>query len=319
MPKLTRILAGALILLALLLGIFAWMLSRKPATAPAVTAGQASFPVVVAAHPLTAGKPIAAEDLRVQSLPINPGGAFADPTLLVGRIPSGDIGLDSPVLESQLSSGMAEQIQPGERALAVRVDDGNAVGNRLRPGNLVDVFFTLKRDGAMSGAGEVDRTQARLLVSKVRVLAFGNATAANDSGADPNGMVRTTVLAVPVADVDRVTLAEASGRLVLALRNPRDDDVIDTAAFPPLPEVIKTAARTPGGKADGTTGNVAGDATNDSTRAAAGIALDALAGGPGNIRVPIAPTHVGAPVVRAARSGGGIEVVRGGRAETVAQ
>ncbi|WP_205965285.1 Flp pilus assembly protein CpaB [Paraburkholderia flava] len=315
MPKLTRILAGVLILLALLLGIFAWMLSRKPAPTPAATTAQASYSVVVAAHPLTAGKPITAEDLRVQSLPINPGGAFTDPTLLVGRIPSGDIGADSPVLEAQLSSGMAEQIQPGERALAVRVDDGNAVGNRLRPGNLVDVFFTLKRDNAMAGTGEIGQTQARLLISKVRVLAFGNATAGNDSAGDPNGLVRTAVLAMPVADVDRVTLAEASGHLVLALRNPRDDDVIDANAFPPLPEVIKTAIHAPGDKAGGSLGSTA----TDSTRAAAGIALDSLAGGPGNARTPVAPTHVAAPVVRAARSGGGIEVIRGGRSETVAQ
>lgn len=319
MPKLTRILAGVLILLALLLGIFAWMLSRKPAPTPTGAVAQASFPVVVASHPLSAGKPIAAEDLRVQSLPINPGGAFTDPTLLVGRIPSGDIGSDSPVLESQLSSGMAEQVQPGERALAVRVDDGNAVGNRLRPGNLVDVFFTLKRDGAAIGGGEVDRSQARLLVSKVRVLAFGNATAGNDSAGDPNGLVRTAVLAMPVADIDRVTLAETSGHLVLALRNPRDNDVIDTNAFPPLPEVIKTSVRVPGDKAAGSANNAASDAANDSTRAAAGIALDSLAGGPGSARTPTAPMHVGAPVVRAARPAGGIEVIRGGRSETVAQ
>ena len=145
---------------------------------------------------LPAGKPITADALRVQSLPINPNGAFADPSLLVGRVPNADLGAQSPVLEAQLSSGIAERIEPGERAVAVRVEEGNAVGNRLRPGNLVDVFFTLKRDGTM-GAGEIEQSQARLLMSKVRVLAFGNATAGNDTSGDPGGMVRTAVLAVP--------------------------------------------------------------------------------------------------------------------------
>ncbi|WP_432711175.1 Flp pilus assembly protein CpaB [Paraburkholderia acidicola] len=304
MPKLTRIIAGVLIVLALLLGVFAWMLSRRHAPTPAATVAQVSYPVVVATHPLHAGKPIAVDDLRTQTLPINPTGAFTDPSLLVGRMPSMDIGADSPVLESQLSSGMAEQVAPGERAVAVRVDDSNAVGNRLRPGNLIDVFFTLKRDGGMNG-GEVDRTQARLLISKVRVLAFGSATAGSDNSGDPNGLVRTAVLAVPVEDVDRLTLAEASGRLVFALRNPRDDDVVDAAAFPPLPEVLKAAS------------GAQGVAASDSTRAAAGVALDALSGGSGPR--PVTLSRLAAPVARGERSGGGIEVIRGGRTDTVAQ
>ena len=119
-------------------------------------ATRTSFPVVVATQTLPAGKPITVDELRVQSLPINPNGAFTDPAQLAGRVPNAEIGADSPVLETQLSSGLAERIEPGERALAVRVDEGNAVGNRLRPGNFVDVFFTLKRDGAIGNSGEID-------------------------------------------------------------------------------------------------------------------------------------------------------------------
>ncbi|KAE8753428.1 Flp pilus assembly protein CpaB, partial [Paraburkholderia madseniana] len=240
MPNLTKILAGVLIAVALLLGLFAWTLSRRPAPVAVTPATQASFPVVVATHTLPAGKPIAVDQLRVQSLPINPNGAFTDPAQLAGRVPNAEISADSPVLEAQLSSGLAERIEPGERALAVRVDEGNAVGNRLRPGNFVDVFFTLKRDGAIGNGGEIDRTQARLLMSKVRVLAFGNATTSGDSAGDPNGMVRTAVLAVPVADVDRLTLAESSGRLIFALRNPKDAEVVDQNALPAYPGVLKT-------------------------------------------------------------------------------
>ncbi|HEX7933964.1 MAG TPA: Flp pilus assembly protein CpaB, partial [Paraburkholderia sp.] len=261
MLKLTRIAAGTLIALALLLGIFAVTLLRRPAPTPVTSVKQAVFPVVVATRLLPAGKPIAANALRVAPLPINPNGAFADPSRLVGRVPSADIGAQSPVLEEQLSSGLAERIEPGERAVAVRVEEANAVGNRLRPGNFVDVFFTLKRGGNLSG-GEIDRTQTRLLMSKIRVLAFGNATAGGDTSGDPNGMVRTAVLAVPVADIDRLTLAESSGRLVFALRNPTDPEVIDAGAFAPLPAVLKTSTRA-GGAA----------ALQDSTRAAAGVSL----------------------------------------------
>lgn len=317
MANLTRITAGVLLVLALLLAGFAWMLARRPATPPQTAAvAHATFPVVVATQTLVAGKPVSAEALRVQMLPIHPGGAFSDPTLVAGRVPTADIAPDAPVLETQLSSGMADSIAPGQRAVAVRVDESNAVGNRVRAGNVVDVFFTLKRDGGMSTGGEIGRTQARLLMSKVRVLAFGNpaqnAAVSNTSfGTDPNGVARTAVLAVPVADVDKLTLAESAGRLVLALRNPKDDEVADPSAFAPYAGVVKTVSREP---------------LQGSTQAAAGVALDELAGGAGSgSRAPAVPRP--APVLTAAARGAAatgsgrgssIEVVRGGHAETVA-
>ncbi|WGS51396.1 Flp pilus assembly protein CpaB [Paraburkholderia sp. D15] len=319
MPNLTKILAGVLIVLALLLGLFAWSLSRRPVPTATPVAAQSSFPVVVAAHALPAGKAITPDQLRVQMLPINPNGAFTDPTQLAGRVPGVEIGADSPVLENQLTSGLAERIDPGERALAVKVDESNAVGNRLRPGNYVDVFFTLKRDGGMGGmggnSGEIDRTQARLLMSKVRVLAFGNATPGGDTAGDPNGMVRTAVLAVPVGEVDRLTLAESAGRLIFALRSPKDTEVADQSALPVYPGVLKTAAH-PG----------SAEPLLDSTRAAAGVALDTLSGSNGSAaagpRLPPLPPHLAMPATRVAESvnstKGGIEVIRGGRAETVA-
>jgi pilus assembly protein CpaB len=215
------------------------------------------------------------------------------------------IGTEAPVLDAQLSSGIAEHIQPGERAVAVRVDESNAVGNRLRPGNLVDVFFTLKRDGATGGSAEVEQTQTRLLLSRVRVLAFGRGEAADARG-DGNAVARTAVLAVPVADVDPLTLAEGAGRLVLALRNPRDEEVADNAALPAYGSVLKTGLT-----------NAA--QASPSTHAAAGIALDQLSGGARP--QPAAPlknngTRVPPRIVAGTRHD--IEVIRGGRAETVA-
>jgi pilus assembly protein CpaB len=172
------------------------------------------------------------------------------------------------------------------------------------------VFFTLKRDGNLGNGAEVERTQARLLMSRIRVLAFGNATPEADSPGDANGMVRTAVLAVPVADVDKLTLAETSGRLVFALRNPKDDEVVDPAAFAPPAGVLKIAANAP-----------AGDAAQDLTRAAAGVALDQLSGSAGNTggHPQPAPRIARSTTRVAGATNDGIEVIRGGRAETVAR
>lgn len=203
---LTKIIAGLLIGIAILLGIYAWLLGRKPApvapgAAPAVAT--AMVPVVVAARALPAGQPIPADALKVQQTPTPIAGAFPNPMLVTGRIPASDIGAQAPVLESELMSGLADQIAPGERAVAIKVDDTNAVGNRLRPGNFVDVFVNLKREGGFGATGsEIAQTQARLLLSRVRVLSFGDATVERDGTPGPTGAgARTAVLAVPTAQV----------------------------------------------------------------------------------------------------------------------
>nr|WP_175802121.1 Flp pilus assembly protein CpaB [Burkholderia anthina] len=306
--NLTKIIAGLLIAIAVLLGIYAWMLGRSaPHPAPALqTVAVNPVPVVFATRTLPVGQPIAADALKVQPTAPAPAGAFADPAELIGRVPARDIPASAPVVSDALVSGLAEDIQPGERAIAVRVDETNAVGNRLRPGNFVDVFVNLKREGGTMMDGEVSQTQARLLMSKVRVLSFGDATPEHDSGNNTNGNngqpsnVRIAVLAVPTAQVDALTLGESSGRLTLALRNPRDDELA----------VQTVAVRTD-------------NKLSPSALAATGVSLQQLSGTPrtavANVNVPPLPSRL-PPAVRSGGGGGGgsIEVIRGGRSETVA-
>ncbi|MCU9954924.1 Flp pilus assembly protein CpaB [Burkholderia sp. BKH01] len=303
--NLTKIIAGLLIAIAVLLGVYAWMLGRSsPAPVPAQQIAVANpVPVVIAARMLPAGQPITADALKVQSTASMPGGAFGNPGELVGRVPTRDIPVSSPVVSGALVSGIAEDVQPGERAIAVRVDETNAVGNRLRPGNFVDVFLNLKREGNSMFDGEISQTQARLLLSKVRVLSFGDATTERDSGNNTNGNngqpsnVHIAVLAVPTAQVDALTLGEASGRLTLALRNPRDDEL-----------AMQTVAVRTDNK------------LSPSVLAAAGVTLQQLSGtqrnAVANVNVPPLPSRL-PPAVRPS-GGGGIEVIRGGRSETVA-
>ncbi|MGC3024649.1 Flp pilus assembly protein CpaB [Burkholderia sp. DN3021] len=304
--NLTKIIAGLLIAIAVLLGIYAWMLGRStPNPVPTQqTVAASPVPVVVATRVLPGGQPITADALKIQPTTPAPTGAFTDPSALVGRVPAADIPASSPVVAGALVSGLAEDVQPGERAVAVRVDETNAVGNRLRPGNFVDVFLNLKREGGAMLDGEVSQTQARLLLSKVRVLSFGDATPDRDSGNNNTGNngqasgARIAVLAVPTAQVDALTLGEASGRLTFALRNPRDDEL-----------AIQTVAVRTDNK------------LSPSAIAAAGVSLQQLSGTPrtpvANVNVPPLPSRL-PPPVRPSGSGGGIEVIRGGRSETVA-
>ncbi|WP_438393265.1 Flp pilus assembly protein CpaB [Caballeronia sp. DA-9] len=317
MANITRILAGCLLGLAVLLGIFAWSLSRRaPAPVPAVTQGQAGFPVVIAARDLPAGKPIDADALSLRMAALRGAGEFGDAAALIGRVPLIPIAAHTALAEANLSTGLADTIAPGERAVAVRVDEGNAVGNRVRPGNFVDVFFMLKRDmgGGPGAQAEVSATQARLLLSRVRVLSFGDATlpgtadssdaAANATrGANTGAGPRTAVLAVRTADIDALTLAEGAGRLVLALRNPADNDITEPLAMVPQLESIRIA-----------------NETRES--GAAGLSLQMLAGAAGTQpgrQQPIAPRSLLNPSVsrvpKVQAASNDLEVIRGSRRE----
>lgn len=252
MIHLTKIIAALLVLVALALGVYAWVLSRQPVPPPpaAIAADSAMkeqkvlFPVVVTTRAVPAGEPMAAESLRVERLPINPAGAFQEVEKAVGGIPVADMGEGTPVLANQLVTGLALHVLTGERALAVKADEIMGVGNRIRPGDFVDVFFTLKTDSK-----EIERSQARLLLSRMRVLAYGSASVDGSPSQMAEGKAaqsqqraesaRTVVLAVPVADVNRLALGEATGRLLLALRHPTDLSEPDPALFAELPTALQ--------------------------------------------------------------------------------
>jgi pilus assembly protein CpaB len=327
MINLTKIVAAILVLLALALGGYAWMLSRQPpppvaVASAAINPGKAvqaqTFPVVVAAKPLPAGQAIPADALRIERLTINPTGAFRDTAALAGRVPVIDLGEGTPLLEGQLASGLALRVTEGERAFAIKTDEIMGVGNRVRPGDFVDVFLMLKADGK-----DIDRSQARLLLSRKRVLAYGSASVDGlSSQMDKNGAAqqqaqraepaRTAVLAVPVDDINRLTLAENSGRLLLALRNPTDMSEPDPKLFAELPIALQPAPPK--------TGEPRKTPLEGLDRAQAGLtAADFVTGGkPGNSRLPTVAAAAQAPARTGASRGGlQVEVIRGDRTETI--
>ncbi|RRH86578.1 Flp pilus assembly protein CpaB [Variovorax beijingensis] len=326
MINLTKIIAAILVLLALALGSYAWLLSRQPpppvAVAPSAAPGKAAqaqtFPVVVAAKPLPAGQAIPADALRIERLTINPVGAFQETGPLAGRVPVIDLSEGTPLFEGQLVSGLALRVTEGERAVAIKADEIMGVGNKVQPGDFVDVFLMLKSDGK-----DIDRSQARLLLSRKRVLAYGSASVDGlPSKMDKNGgaqqqaqraeAARTAVLAVPVDDINRLTLAENSGRLLLALRNPTDMSEPDPKLFAELP----TALQPPPPKA----GEPRRPPLEGLDRAQAGVTTaDFVTGGkPGALRAP-AIAAVRTPTARTSGSRGGlkVEVIRGDRSETI--
>lgn len=329
MINLTKIVAAILVLLALALGGYAWMLSRKPAPvvpAKPMSQGQAQgspavFPVVITTKAVPAGQPIAADALRVAQLPINPAGALRETAAAAGRVPVVDLGEGTPLLENQLVSGLALRIEEGERAIAVKADEVMGVGNRIRPGDFVDVFFVLKSDGK-----EIDRSQVRLLLARKRVLAYGGASVDGQPSAGANGSAsgngaqpqpaRTAVLAVPVEEVNRLALGDSNGRLLLALRHPGDTKEPDPALFAALPTALQPASHK--------TGDPRGASLQGLDQARAGLTVADLASGGQGLRPAALPAAAraaparNAPAAASPRAAGTeVEVIRGDKRETL--
>ncbi|WP_454727293.1 MULTISPECIES: Flp pilus assembly protein CpaB [Cupriavidus] len=316
--KQIRVLAIVLLVLAALLALLAWRVARTPAKPAAPVAAAAELhAVVITTKPIEAGKPVPADALKVEQLPINPAGAYTDVARVAGQIPLVSIGANVPVLESQMLAGLATQVKAGERAVAVAVDEVIGVGNQVQPGDFVDVFAVFRRDGQ-----EIEGSQARLLLARLRVLAYGAGTVVEAAKPTPDQMMvrregaKTAVLAVPVADVGKLALGQQSGRLLLALRNPEDESLPTENLFSE-PAPVLQARSLPGGTPAVLTA---------SDRAAAGVALASVMGNAGVARrdqpvartmpIPAAPA-VPAQHARVASSvaQNSVEVIRGGKRE----
>lgn len=319
--NLTKILAGLLLVLALALGLGALLLGRQTANRPvapttAPSNGAASQPaptyaVVVTAKPVTAGQRLQKEDVKVVELPVAVASSFKTVEQVEGRTTTMALQPDAPLFEQQLISGLALQVEPGQRAVSVGIREAMAAGHHVRPGDFVDVFFTL--DGK-TDAAEVD-SQTRLLLARTRVLAYGAASVENPpltpaqrqqeeqeaakTGSSANAARRNTqdtqaarnaataVLAVPLQDVERLTLAEKYGQLSLALRHPDDSRVPDPALFAALPTVLQPVA-----------GKLAkGEELQDMDRSFAGLRFKDLATGADSkpVRRPATVTQAKAP------------------------
>lgn len=244
--KQIRILAVVLLALAGLLALMAWQVARHQAVPIPGPKAVATHAVVVTTRAVEAGKPLAADALVVMQLPIEPAGAYQDVARVAGQVPLVNLGANVPVLESQLLAGLARQIPEGDRAMAVAVDEVVGVGHQVMPGDFVDVFVILRRDGQ-----EIVDSQTRLLLSRLRVLAYGTGAVNESQKAQGDQMMtrregaKTAVLSVPVDQVSKLAMGQQAGRLILALRNPGDESMPSEGMFADPPGVLQARAGVP--------------------------------------------------------------------------
>ncbi|WP_019625172.1 Flp pilus assembly protein CpaB [Thioalkalivibrio sp. ALJT] len=197
----------------------------EPRDDAADPADQDRVDVVFASRDLAAGEIIRAEDLHVERLRAVPPQAFGDPEAVVGRMLESRVRAHEPLTAARFAraSQLTRTLGPGERAVAISVNDETGVGGFLQPGDRVDVLLHLpseRRDAIDESAQYAHRN--------LRVLAYGRDLAVPADGVvdrdeeDDNGARRrgasTAVLAVPDAEATRLMLADHAGTLRLAAR-----------------------------------------------------------------------------------------------------
>ena len=191
--------------------------------------------VVVAAEPLMVGTPLRREQMRVVDWPekAQVPGAFADPNDVIDRGVIETIAVNEPITSRKVASkdagaGLSPVIPQGMRAMSVRVNDVVGVAGYVVPGTRVDLVVTVRDDNPNGGNSE---PMARTVVSNILVLTAGTRTD-TEKGKDGKPQPAAVVtLAVLPEDAERIALAQAEGKLSLALRNPLDVEQTKTTGI----------------------------------------------------------------------------------------
>lgn len=194
-------------------------------------------PVVVALRPIAAFQKVTAEDIGLDYLRLPPPNSFQHLEDLLGKVIQADAAIGQLIERKHLQPGgdIARLLKPGERAVAIGIDEVVGGGGFVQPGDSVDVLMYVPGDNRPSSS-------AQIVLRALRVVGLGTQMVPNDTApvttqSDPAAarearrQARTAVLAVSEADITRLMLASSVGILRLAIR-PSDETLADTGNAP---------------------------------------------------------------------------------------
>jgi pilus assembly protein CpaB len=228
--------------------------------------------ILVAARNLSVGYDLKPADVRWQNWPkesITPGMIVRkDDKQPVTEVAKGqlrrDLGNGEPVVDGALvrtgrGNILAAALEPGMRAVAIRVKAESMVGGFIAPDDRVDVIMTYavkaeEMDNPEIKA-QVRKYAAETILENVRVLAIDQQARRDD---DKAKVGRTVTLEVDTSGAERLNLAEtmAEGGLTLALRAIGDDTIMsktrrnittDTQVSTVLQEINRLSSGSGGG------------------------------------------------------------------------
>jgi pilus assembly protein CpaB len=211
-----------ILVVALVLGGIAAVLARNWLANHARSSEAGVGTIVVAAAPLAFGTQLTAQNITEipWSTSVLPQGAFATKQALLKdgrRMALALIARNEPILLGKVTAPnqpatLSSMLEPGKRAVTVRVDDVRGVAGFIQPGDLVDVV--LIRTEAESRSNE---SYSDIILQSAKVLAIDQVTGERT---EQPIIAKAVTLEVNVEDAQKILLAANIGRLSLILRQP---------------------------------------------------------------------------------------------------
>jgi len=192
--------------------------------------------VYVAARPLAFGEALREKDVRLVAYPKTalPEGVFTKPEQLF--VPGA--GMEREVLRSMIArevilpmkvtkpgqdAGITSRLDAGMRAFAIKVDATSGVSGFLRPGDLVDVYWTGSiGKGNVRTEGDSSGEVTKLIETRMKIIAV-------DQNADIESaearVARTVTVSATPQEVAALAQAQSTGRLALSLVGALDESL----------------------------------------------------------------------------------------------
>ena len=207
------------------LGLIAYTMNQpKPVAQVTEKASAPLTKYLVASRPLKAGTLTRDEDFRSEPLDSVPSGAIRDTPddriRLLGSLVRKNLDTGSPVTSGNvLPRGdrgfLASVLEPGTRAISIKVNAESGVSGLIMPGDYVDVVLTQVAEKADLARRALSET----LLQNIRIIAIDQEIQGGQTNKAAAGKVAQTVsLQLEPEQVQRIEVAKHLGTLSLAMR-----------------------------------------------------------------------------------------------------
>jgi len=182
--------------------------------------------VVVAALEIPTGTIISPEMVKV--IPYLqtsvPPGFFSSPDQVNGKAVQETVVAGEPLLASRLGAkaGLTMLLAPGQRAMAIKVDEIIGVSGFIAPNDRVDVIANVTPPGEDGQEGQM----SKIVLQNKRVLSAAQGIEERKDGKAQ--VVSSITLELAPEEVEKLSIASLEGRILLALRGTEDVGIVAT-------------------------------------------------------------------------------------------